>query len=180
MNYFYIRRCIIMILALFLLACTSHQPEEECRTRLDKVLAASWSFYKIRYIRPDGRVQRPDSGNDTVSEGQAYALLRAVWSRDQAAFDRCYDWTEKNLSQKTKNSHLLAWHWGQDAQGRWGVLDANSASDADLDYALALVLAHRRWPKPSLPSPDYLLQAKLVLRDILARETSGTPGIVFG
>ena len=76
MNYFFIRRCIILILALFLLACTSHQPEEECRTRLDKVLAASWSFYKIHYIQPDGRVQRPDSDNDTVSEGQAYALLR--------------------------------------------------------------------------------------------------------
>jgi endoglucanase len=166
----------LLLLTLSLLACTSHRPEEEFRTRLDKVLAASWSFYKIRYIRPDGRVQRPDSNNDTVSEGQAYALLRAVWCRDQAVFDRCYDWTEKNLSQKSsQNSHLLSWHWGGDAQGRLGVLDANSASDADLDYALALVLAHRHWSKPTLPLPDYLSKAKLVLGDILARETCRDP-----
>ena len=94
-------------------------------------------------------MQRPDSGQDSVSEAQAYGLLRAVWSGDQAAFDRCYEWTEAHLSQnKLKGSHLLAWHWGRDDQGRWGVLDANSASDADLDYAAALLLAHRRWGRP--------------------------------
>jgi endoglucanase len=50
------------------------------------------------------------------------------------------------------------------------VVDANSASDADLDYALALLLAHRQWSRP-----DYLAQAKLVLGDILARETCRDP-----
>ena len=68
--------------------------------RLDAALTASWAFYKTHYILPDGRVKRPDTKNDTVSEGQAYALLRAVWSNDQATFDRCYGWTEANLSQK--------------------------------------------------------------------------------
>ncbi len=102
---------------------------------------------------------------------------RAVWSGDQAAFDRCYEWTEPDLSQKKiKGSHLLAWHWGRNNQGRWGVLDANSASDADLDYAAALLLAHRRWGRPALPLPDYLSQARLVLTDILARETCRDAG----
>ena len=64
----------------------------------------------------------------------------------------------------------MAWHWGQDGAGRWGVVDANSATDADLDYALALLLAHRQWSRP-----DYLAQAKLVLGDILARETCRDP-----
>ncbi len=212
--------CTCSYLAILLLACRDHQPEQEFQARLDRVLAASWSFYKTHYIQPDGRVKRPDNQNDTISEGQAYALLRSVWSRDQATFDRCYEWAESHLSQKKlitphpdplpsrgegnkgglplpsggegnkggqaelggivgsqvqlgnqkKDSNLLAWHWGQDEQGRWGVVDANSASDADLDYALALLLAHRQWSRP-----DYLAQAKLVLRDILARETCRDP-----
>jgi endoglucanase len=76
----------------------------------------------------------------------------------------------KTICGQGTGSHLLAWHWGQDDQGRWGVVDANSASDADLDYALALILAHRRWARP-----DYLEQARLVLRDILDRETCRDP-----
>jgi endo-1,4-beta-D-glucanase Y len=165
------RWALLLLLTLSLLAC-SGQAERDFRARLDRALAASWSFYKIHYIQPDGRVQRSDSGHDSVSEGQAYALLRAAWSGDQTAFDRCYEWTEAHLSQKKlKGSHLLAWHWGRDDQGRWDVLDANSASDADLDYAAALLLAHRRWGRPALPLPDYLSQARLVLADILARET---------
>ena len=55
-------------------------------------------------------------------------------------------------------------------------MDANSATDADLDYALALVLAHRRWQQPSCTlSPIISLQAKLVIEDILARETCRDP-----
>jgi endoglucanase len=180
------------LLVLAVLACTAHPPETELQSLVDQALAASWAFYKTNFILPDGRVRRPDSGHDTVSEGQAYALLRAVWSGDQATFERCFNWAESHLSQRKlvtphpdplpsrgegkiaekitndrhRGSHLLAWHWGRDAHGRWGVLDANSASDADLDYALALILAHRRWERP-----DYLEQARLVLRDILDRET---------
>jgi endoglucanase len=174
MNHMRLSKWFVMLpLALSLLACSGGPEAEQFRARLDRVLAASWSFYKIHYILPDGRVQRPDSGYDTVSEGQAYALLRAVWSNDQEAFDLCYAWTESHLSQKKleKKSYLLAWHWGRDDQGRWGVLDANSASDADLDYAAALLLAHRRWQRPSIPLPDYLAQARLVLAGILAGET---------
>jgi endoglucanase len=167
---------VLLILVISTLACTDHRPEKEFQQRLDTVLVASWAFYKTHYILPDGRVKRPDNQDDTVSEGQAYALLRAVWSDDQATFDRCYSWTENHLSQKTlKGRNLLAWHWGQDEPGHWGLLDANSATDADLDYALALVLAHRRWSRPSQPLPDYLLQAKLVLQDILDRETCRDP-----
>jgi endo-1,4-beta-D-glucanase Y len=166
------RWLIILALFLSLLACTGKQEARGFHARLDRVLAASWSWYKSQYLLPNGRVQRPDSQNDTASESQAYALLRAVWSNDQASFDRCYAWTESHLSQKKlKKRHLLAWHWGADAQGRWGILDGNSASDADLDFAAALLLAHRRWPRPSLALPDYLSQARLVLADILAHET---------
>ncbi len=51
----------IFIMAMLFLACADQQPEKEFQVRLDKVLAGSWSFYKIHYIQPDGRVQRPDN-----------------------------------------------------------------------------------------------------------------------
>jgi endoglucanase len=45
------------------------------------------------YVRPDGRVARPDQGDDTVSEGQAYGLLLAEANGDDATFRRIWGWT---------------------------------------------------------------------------------------
>ena len=39
------------------------------------------------YVDPDGRVVRRDQGGDTVSEGQAYALLLATAVGDEATVD---------------------------------------------------------------------------------------------
>ena len=47
------------------------------------------------YVRSDGRVTRPDQGGDTVSEGQAYALLLAVSTGDRPEFDRV--WTAEAI-----------------------------------------------------------------------------------
>ncbi len=158
------------------LACQQRDPEAQFHAKLDAVLAAGWQFYAKHFIQPDGRVIRPENGHDTVSEGQAYTLLRAVWSNDQATFDRVYQWTEAHLSHKNRTGrHLLAWHFGQDEGGRWRVLDDNSATDADLDYALALVLAHRRWGSPAGTLPGYREKALLVRQDILAATTCRDP-----
>lgn len=167
---------LILLILIVSGGCGDDLVEKHFQQRLDTVLVASWKFYQDRFIQTDGRVKRPENHHDSISEGQAYALLRAVWSDDQNVFDRCYSWTEVHLSQKrTKGTNLLSWHWGQDNQGQWRLLDANSATDANLDYALALILAQRKWGKPSVPLPPYLDQAKLVLQDILAKETCRDP-----
>ncbi len=55
------------------------------------------------------------------------------------------------------------------------MLDWNTAADGNLDYALALLLAHRRgWRPPS--GPDYLTRAKEIAADILALEVVVLPG----
>ena len=70
--------------------------------------------------------------------------------RMQATFAGVYAWTHAHM---TRPDHLLAWHWGRRPDGSWGVLDANTASDGDLDYALALALAARRgWRAPTGPA----------------------------
>lgn len=75
---------------------------------------------------------RRDQGGDTVSEGQAYAMLAAVAIGDRATFARVWRWTTAHLA---RDDGLLAWRAG----------DPQSAADADLDAAHALKLAADRW-----------------------------------
>lgn len=89
------------------------------------------------YVTDAGRVVRTDQGGDTVSEGQAYALLVAVATGDRATFARVWAWTRANL---LRPDWLLAWHWQHGA-----VVDATPAADADVDTAVALLAAARRF-----------------------------------
>lgn len=85
------------------------------------------------YVDPDGRVVRRDQGGDTVSEGQAYAMLLAIAADDRTRFDTVWRWAQQNLQQA---SGLFAFHW---AQGR--VQDTMPSADADVLIAWALGLA---------------------------------------
>ncbi|MEM9264375.1 MAG: glycosyl hydrolase family 8 [Cyanobacteria bacterium P01_F01_bin.13] len=130
----------------------------------------TWQRYRDRFIQTDGRVI--DWENDdqrTTSEGQAYAMLRAVLIDDAESFERVLNWGENNLARYDDDGvlldHLWAWKWGPDAAPgeakKWGILDANFATDADIDAATALIMAARRWKKPA-----YLTLAKIKLKDI--------------
>ena len=92
------------------------------------------------YVADDGRVVRHDQGGDTVSEGQAYAMLLAVAESDEERFDRVWTWTREHLRRE---DGLLSWRW---ADGR--VTDREAAADADLDAARALMLAAKRFDDP--------------------------------
>jgi cellulose synthase (UDP-forming) len=90
-----------------------------------------------RYVDAGGRVVRRDQGGDTVSEGQAYAMLLAVALGDRRRFDRVWGWTRDNLQRP---DGLLSFRW------KGGEVAAEeSATDADLDAARALVLAGGRF-----------------------------------
>jgi endoglucanase len=112
-----------------------------------------------RYVAADGRVVRRDQGGDTVSEGQAYALLLAVGVRDRSRFASVWRWTREHLRRP---DGLLAWHW---ADGR--VVDREPAADADLDTARALLLAADRFGRPR-----YRAEAIEIGDAVLAHETA--------
>src|SRR5829696_298548 len=111
-----------------------------------------------RYVSRDGRVIRHDQGGDTVSEGQAYAMLVAVGVGDRERFDAVWGWTRANLQRR---DGLLSWHW---AHGR--VTDAVSASDADLLAASALARAGERWSEGT-----YMRDARRIAAAMIAHET---------
>jgi cellulose synthase (UDP-forming) len=117
-----------------------------------------------RYVQPDGRVIRTDQGGDTVSEGQAYAMLLAVALDDKSRFDQVWHWTKDNLQQ---SDGLLAYHWSN------GRVDSNEpATDADLDAARALVLAGKRFQ-----SGDYTSAGVRIGDAVLQDETSQVSGL---
>jgi endo-1,4-beta-D-glucanase Y len=170
------RKIHLILLVLISGLCLACQPDPT-KARLEGVLTASWQSYCRHFISSDGQVIIPEEGGGTISEAQAYALLRAVWAGDQPVFTRVYAWTYKNLSRvHTHGDSLLSWRWGRLPGGSWGVLDANSATDGDLDYALALVLAHRLGWRAPPNLPDYREEARRVQADILAKEVVTLPG----
>jgi len=168
---------LISILFLALLAFLGPACRPDPLADLDRVLAVTWQSYRQTFISPDGRVVIPDQDRGTISEGQAYAMLRAVWAGDEATFGLVHAWTQRHLSRAPgPGDHLLSWSWGRRPDGSWGLKDANTASDGDLDYALALVLAARRGWRPPPDLPDYLEEARQVMGAILEKETVTLPG----
>ncbi|MBE9031141.1 glycosyl hydrolase [filamentous cyanobacterium LEGE 11480] len=133
---------------------------------------ASWKAYRDRFIQQDGRVIDWESDQRTTSEGQAYALLRAVFADDVTSFERVLDWTEANLARKQPGTdkklidRLWIWKWGRKSDGDWGAIDANFASDADIDACYALILAAKRWNRP-----EYLELARKKLQDLWQHST---------
>jgi endoglucanase len=106
------------------------------------VLDAAWAGYKQVFIQPDGRVTDPTRGGITTSEGQSYAMLRAVWMGDETTLDTVWRWTASNLQLGGGAPFASLWN------GR--AVDTHSASDADSDIALALLFAARRFGEPAL------------------------------
>lgn len=131
------------------------------------ILSSSWEKYKLEFINNDGRVIDYSQGDVTTSEGQSYALLRAVWIDDKPTFDLAWKWTKENL--KRTNDSLFVWRWGKREDGKYGFLSGggdNSASDADSDIALALIFASRKWS-----DKGYEDEAKKILSDFWKVET---------
>ncbi|HZR07013.1 MAG TPA: cellulose synthase complex periplasmic endoglucanase BcsZ, partial [Myxococcales bacterium] len=135
---------------------------------------ASWplfSRYAEAFVAGDGRVIDRNANDRSTSEGQAYALFFSLVANDRALFDRLLTWTEQNLAQNDLRKNLPAWHWGKRKDGSWGVIDPNSASDADLWLAYDLLEAGRLWS-----DPRYTGLGKRILANAAAREVAEVPG----
>lgn len=138
------------------------------------LLYQSWQAYRQRFIQADGRVVDREADDRSTSEGQAYAMLRAVMINDQETFTCTFYWAEQNLARKDSQGklrdHLWAWKWGRTGFNRWEIQDQNFASDADIDAVTALILAARRWNEP-----QYLEIARTKLKDLWSLSTAVIP-----
>lgn len=134
------------------------------QTKNRELLAQSWHSYRRVFIQNDGRVIDYQAKDRSTSEGQAYAMLRAVLINDASTFAKTLNWAENNLKRQKngkKTDNLWAWKWGKKADGSWGAIDSNFASDGDIDAITALIFAYRRWNRP-----EYLKLARTKLEDL--------------
>jgi len=156
----------VSLLALCLLV----MPSAHARSCVDWPL---WSAFSSRFIQSDGRVLADESEHRySTSEGQAYALFFSLIANDRNAFDRILIWTRENLAAADLTARLPAWQWGKKPDGHWGVVDANSASDADTWLAYTLLEAGRLWREPR-----YTAQGNLMLANIRIRLIRDFPGL---
>lgn len=131
-------------------------------------LLALWEDYKKEYLEP-GTYRVLDKQKDfiTTSEGQSYAMLRAVWLGDKETFDNVWKWTKDNL--RREDNQLFSWLFGRLPDGTYGILTDqggyNTATDGDVDIALALIFASSRWNQE-----EYLGDARVIIDAIWEHE----------
>jgi endoglucanase len=130
-----------------------------------------WDHFAARFVDAQARVIDRDSNDRTTSEGQAYSMFFALVAGDKERFDALLRWTQDNLAAGDLSRQLPAWHWGKRPKADWGVVDSNSASDADLWMAYTLLEAGAAWSEPAYSRLGAALAAR-----IAAEEVSDVPG----
>lgn len=131
----------------------------------DQVQSAYLTF--MTYYEENGNLARIrwDDPTFTVSEGIGYGMLIMVYmdnaqNQTQAKFDKLWNYYQK----WPDGSGLMHWK----IKGFDNVDQSNAATDADLDVALALLLAYKQWG-----SEKYLNDAKDIIKKIWASEVNG-------
>jgi len=155
-----------------LLACLAGQAQAAARA-CDVSDWWLWPVFTEHFIQEDGRVLDASTPQQhSSSEGQSYAMFFALMANDPVTFERLWRWSVSNLADGDLNRNLPAWFWGRRDDGSWGVIDENSASDADLWFVYSLLEAGARWQRQ-----DYLDDARRLLNNIEKRELSELPGL---
>jgi endo-1,4-beta-D-glucanase Y len=138
-----------------------------------------WNSWKSTYVTSNGaggnlRVQRPDQGNDTVSEGIGYGMLLAVYMDDQSTFNGLWAYAKAR-----RNTHgVMNWHY--DSNGNQSGTDANGATDADEDMALALIFANKKWGGNNYQSDATALCQAVLNYEVEASTNVLKPGDMWG
>lgn len=117
-----------------------------------------WELWRAAHLEFDGRVVDKNQASSSHSESQGYGAFLAAQIGDLDAFRRIVEWTETNLA--IRDDTLLAWRWLPDETPN--VPDLNNASDGDLFFAWALVIAAEKFNQP-----QYLTRARSIAADLV-------------
>jgi len=118
----------------------------------------AYTTWKTKYLKScsGNRFRVAFNADETVSEGIGYGMLLTVAHGDRAEFDGLWAYYKSRSS-----GGLMGWK----ASGCDSTTDPNSASDADLDSAMALIQAACKW------GGSYLSEATTLIANIKAKET---------
>ncbi len=134
------------------------------RTIDEGMLAAEYATWKARHLQDcgDGTACVPRDEGDCISEGVAYGMLLAVGNDDRASFDKLWAYFEKH-----KNANGVM-KWQTAACG--AAMAEGSATDGELDAAMALIQASCRW------GGTYDAEAKELIAAIKGTELTNCSG----
>jgi endo-1,4-beta-D-glucanase Y len=121
-------------------------------------------YRRVQYIEGVG-----GQGNGTASEGIGYGMLLAVYFNDQSLFNDLWNYKVNHSPSKG----LMAWL----VSSSGSVVDPNSASDADFDIAMSLILASRRWGNTG--TFNYNSLATIEVNKLSSSDIDGTDFHVF-
>ncbi len=84
-----------------------------------------------------------DDVNTTVSEGIAYGMLLSAYAADKPLFDKFWAYYKANMD----GNSIMNWK----VNGCSGTLGSGGATDAEMDAAMALIIASKQWPAATVP-----------------------------
>ena len=126
-----------------------------------QVIKDHFNLWKQAWYQDKGNeawVLAPEGTCSTVSEAIAYGMLITVYMDEQSMFDKLYKtWTNNAVN----GNGGMNWRIG--CSGGTG-----SASDADFDAALALIMASKQW------GGNYLNNAKSLISWIASNDINGS------
>ena len=139
-----------------------------------RLIAQAYANWKTKFVRPDGsnyRVVRPaaetGSGEDTVSEGIAYAMLISAYMNDKPYFDGFWGYWKAHCAVGSGDTCLMTWRIG-------GAGGQGSATDSDEDAAFALLIAGKMW------GGTYNASAVAMMGAVFNADMSTSAPFVFG
>lgn len=155
---------------------TLGKTQEEVDAKLDKMVQQLFhgtSEQKIYYELGTDQAQIYDVNNSDVrTEGQSYGMMMAVQMNMRTEFDKL--WRYAAACMRTSNG---TFNWSMQ-QGACTVKQPGCAPDGEEYFAMALLLASRRWDTST--GIDYAAEAKKVLKAIATQDIFGkNPACVY-
>ncbi len=132
--------------------------------------ANAYNSWKSTYVESCGGTPERfrvkfDNPSETVSEGIAYGMLLAAYAADKALFDGLWDYYKNFMD----GNGVMNWK----INGCSGVIGSGGATDAELDAAMALLVANHQWPNSTSPH-DYEADATDLINAIKEHEIQPT------
>lgn len=123
---------------------------------------------RVEFDKTSGRFGLSDNTTVTVSEGIAYGMLLAAYSDERGNFDALFKFYKNN----TNSNGIMNWGINSPTCTKVG---ENGATDAELDVAWALWVAHNQWGSSS--DLQYLNSAKALIKAIKDFEVDKAGGL---
>lgn len=119
-----------------------------------------------------------DTKDCTYSESVGYCMLVAAYQGDKTTYDKLLNFYKLKRSSAANN--MMAWKVSCE-----GIVSSGSSSDADIDVAFSLIVAHEQWKEQY--KNNYLEEAKTIigtLKNSVLTNCAGTyvlkPGYGYG